>query len=401
MATVNIKFRRPKIEEDEGVIYYQIKHKKSNKIIITKHRLYVHEWDSYENLGNVSTPGKERKVHILKIKNKINNDILSIKSIISSLDGLQTNYDASTIAKIFKDQLYDTTLFVYMQELISKLSSLDRVRTSETYKSTLNSFMRFRNGVDIIIKDITSNLMMEYEAYLKSQNVTKNTISFYMRILRAVYNRAVEQNYTGQRSPFKRVYTGIDKTTKRSLLLREIKRIKALNLSQHRDLSTARDLFLFSFYTRGMSFVDMAYLKKEDINGGKLSYNRRKTGKQLHIKWEKCMQDIVDNYSTNKTQYLLPIIKDSKKSELKQYRSGLSAMNNKLKKIAQMAKIETPLSMYVARHSWASVAKSKYIPISVISEGMGHDSESTTKIYLASLDTTVIDKANRLILKLL
>ena len=58
-----------------------------------------------------------------------------------------------------------------------------------------------------------------------------------------------------------------------------------------------------------------------------------------------------------------------------------------------------PLTMHVARHCWASVAKSKNIPLSVISEGMGHDSEETTRIYLASLDTSVVDKANSLILK--
>ena len=57
-----------------------------------------------------------------------------------------------------------------------------------------------------------------------------------------------------------------------------------------------------------------------------------------------------------------------------------------------------PLTMYVARHSWASAAKAKGIPVSVISEGMGHDSESTTQIYLASLDTSIVDSANSIIL---
>ena len=77
----------------------------------------------------------------------------------------------------------------------------------------------------------------------------------------------------------------------------------------------------------------------------------------------------------------------------------MSLINRKLKTIGNMVGIQLPLTMYVARHSWASAAKTKNVPISVISEGMGHDSELTTQIYLASLDTAVVDKANRMILK--
>lgn len=146
-----------------------------------------------------------------------------------------------------------------------------------------------------------------------------------------------------------------------------------------------------------MSFVDMAYLKKKNLKNGVLTYRRRKTKQQLTIKWEKPMQEIVDKYpDTN--MYLLPIIREVE-NERKQYENALHLINNKLKEISIMINLAARLTMYVARHSWASVAKSKNIPISVISEGMGHDSESTTQIYLASLDNSVIDKANKLILK--
>jgi integrase len=73
-------------------------------------------------------------------------------------------------------------------------------------------------------------------------------------------------------------------------------------------------------------------------------------------------------------------------------------INRKLKTIGNMVGIQLPLTMYVARHSWASAAKTKNVPISVISEGMGHDSEMTTQIYLASLDKAVVDEANIMIL---
>ena len=157
-------------------------------------------------------------------------------------------------------------------------------------------------------------------------------------------------------------------------------------------------MFLFSFYTRGMSFVDMAYLKKRNLHNGILTYRRKKTGQQLSIKWEKCMQDILDKYPANPTEYLLPVIISTQKDERKQYRSALTLTNRKLKTISDLVHSPYPLSMYVARHSWASIAKSKNIPISIISEGMGHDSETTTQIYLASLDSSIIDKANHRII---
>ena len=260
--------------------------------------------------------------------------------------------------------------------------------------------MRFRKNKDVQLDDMDADLVMEYEAWLKMNGVSLNTISFYMRILRATYNRAVEKGLTVQKHPFKHVYTGMDKTRKRAISLKDIKRIKELDLSGKPHWELARDMFLFSFYTRGMSFIDMAYLKKSDLKNGILSYRRHKTGQQLHIRWESCMEKIVVQYAAGcSSEYLLPILKLPSKKLRSQYKSTLFRINKYLKEIAKLCGIATPLTMYVTRHSWASIAKSKNIPISVISEGMGHDSEETTRIYLASLDGSVIDKANLLILK--
>ncbi len=286
-----------------------------------------------------------------------------------------------------------------MQGVISQLKQCGKHRTSETYIATLRSFKNFRNGDDIPLNEINSNLMLAYEASLHSRGVSKNSSSFYMRILRAVYNRAVEQGLTPQRRPFKHVYTGIDKTVKRAISLAAIRRIKNLDLTHSPALDFARDIFLFSFYTRGMSFIDISYLKKKDLAGGILSYRRRKTGQQLFIKWEQCMQAIVDKYPTpHNSPYLLPIIKSSDDDHT-QYKNVQFRINKHLKEIARKLRLSAPLTMYVARHSWASIARSKNIPLSVISEGMGHDSEATTQIYLNSLDSTIIDNANRQILK--
>ena len=276
---------------------------------------------------------------------------------------------------------------------------MGKVRTVETYTSTLNSFIRFMDGKDVALGDMDSDLMTAYEAWLRSKEISMNTISFYMRILRATYNRAVEKGLVTQRFPFKHVYTGVERTTKRAVPLRVMKQLRMLDLSIYPAKRFARDMLLFSFYTRGMSMVDMAFLRKKDLDNSILTYRRKKTGQRLFVKWEPCMQEIVDRYNIPESPYLLPIIVKSGVDERKQYINASHRINRHLKTIGKELGLSVPLTHYVARHSWASAARSKNIPISVISEGMGHDSETTTRIYLASLDTATIDKANSLILK--
>ena len=177
-----------------------------------------------------------------------------------------------------------------------------------------------------------------------------------------------------------------------------IKRIKQLDSPKESSLAFARDIFLFSFYTRGMSFIDMAFLRKSDLEGGVLSYRGQKTGQRLFIKWEPCMQELVERYGEKHTPYLLSLIRRPGENERRQYLSESHRITRNLKTIGKTLGLSSPLTMYVARHAWASIAKSKNIPIAVISESMGHDSEKTTRIYLAALDKTSIDDANNLIL---
>ena len=407
MATVKVKWRPSTVEGKAGTIYYQIIHNRIVRQLKTEYKIFADEWSDTRGLLTSGYENEGRADILLSIQERINWDLKRLNAIIERFDKRSTQYTADDIISAFAVQSQEESFFGFMQSVIAKLKLLNKHRTAENYATTLNSFMQFRANEDLLLGEITSDLMMRYEAYLISRGVTKNTSSFYMRILRAVYNRAVEQELTEQRNPFKHVYTGIDKTVKRAISFAAIKRIKELDLSFQPVLDFARDMFLFSFYTRGMSFIDMAYLQKSDLKSGVITYRRRKTGLQLAIKWEPCMQEIVDKYKRNNTYrsmssdspYLLPLLKPPFDNSRNQYRSALQQINKSLKMIAKLAKIDLPLTMYVARHSWASIARSKHIPLSVISEGMGHDSEATTQIYLASLDTAVIDRANSLILK--
>ena len=322
-----------------------------------------------------------------------------LTKIIRKLESNGLSYTADDVVDEFHRYASEYSLFNFMEGMIAKLKQNGKIRTSETYTAALNSFKKFHNDEDIMLDCINSEVMEAYEAWHQNRGNSPNTISFYTRILRAVYHHAVEEEIIENRNPFRHVYTGVDKTVKRALPLQTIKKIKALDLSLNPTLDFARDMFMLSFMLRGMSFIDMAYLRKTDLSNGYIIYRRRKTGQQLTIEWTKDMQLILDKYPENTSDYLLPIIRNTGINERSIYRNTGYNINHNLKAIAKLLKISIPLTLYVARHSWASAAKSKGIPLSVISEGMSHDSEATTQIYLASLDTSVVDKANSLILK--
>ena len=397
MASIKIKFRPSTVEGKEGGLYFQIIQNRVIRQMNTDYKIYAYEWDA--EIESVVVSGA--RAHILcSIRERMEWDLSRFERIVRQLEQERRKYTADDVITLFHKVTKETSLFSFMHSVIIQLRQLGKIRTSETYTATLKSFMEFREEQDVPLDGVNSDLMLLYEAHLKAKGVRMNTISFYMRILRAVYNRAVEKELTPQKYPFRHVYTGVDKTVKRAVPVKVIKALKELNLSMKSSLDFARDMFMFSFYTRGMSFVDMAYLKKTDLQNGILTYCRRKTGQRLTVKWEKCMEEIIKKYPSNSSTYLLPIIKEQG-NERKQYDNALHLVNYRLKDLSGMLKLQRPLTMYVARHSWASVAKVRNVPLSVISEGMGHDSEKTTQIYLASLEASVVDKANKMILELL
>lgn len=298
-------------------------------------------------------------------------------------------------------RLQPVTVFSFLDTQIAWLQTVGRNGTAQNYQRARNSFSLYRCGRDISLRSVTSELICDYESWLKRRSVTRNTVSFYMRILRSVYNKAVEKGLAPQSAPFKYVYTGIEKTRKRAVDEGIVVRLQQFDLSGRPSLCFARDLFLFSFYCRGMAFVDMAYLRKGDIRNGLLTYARRKTGQLLYIRLEECMLRIIARYTPLAcTEYLFPIIdsQDPSRAYLS-YRSALSYYNKHLKELSVLLGLERRLSSYVARHTWATVARKMQIPVTIISEGLGHRSEQTTQIYLASLEQSVIDNANRRILQ--
>lgn len=272
------------VDGKEGGLYFQIIHNRVVRQLNTDYKVFAEEWDA--EAESIIVNGNRSNL-LLGIQERLAWDVARLEKVVRSLETERRRFTTDDVITMFHKLTKESSLFTFMHGVIAQLKQLGKVRTSETYTATLNSFMAFRNEQDIPLDGISSDMMLLYEAHLKARGVRMNTISFYMRNLRAVYNRAVEKGLTTQQYPFRHVYTGVDKTVKRAIPIKAIKALKDLDLATNLTLDFARDMFMFSFYTRGMSFVDMAYLKKTDLQNGMLTYRRRKTGQELSIKWEK------------------------------------------------------------------------------------------------------------------
>lgn len=398
MSSIKVKFRPTPESGREGTIYYQITHRRTARLLSTDYRIRPEEWNTERSsLKVIGTP--ERRAQILAIKESINCDVERFQRIIRNLDDRLTAYTSDDIIEEFRRYSQEYSLFGYMQTIITRLKQKSHLGTADNYKSTLNNFRHFRNNDDICLDRINARLIEDYQAWLTGRGLVLNTSSFYIRILRAVYNRAVDEGIIENHYPFRHVYTGVDKTVKRALPLETIRKMNQLDLGSRPKLDFARDMFVLSFYFRGMSFIDMAFLRKSDLRNGAITYRRRKTHQQMIIGWTKEMQDILNKYEVNPTERLLPILTKDNVDLRAAFKKIRFQINQNLKKIGGELKIPIPLTLYVARHSWASGAKAKGFPLEVISEGLGHDSVATTQIYLTSLETTVIDHANAILMK--
>ena len=399
MATTRFKFRASSVSGKQGTLFIQVIHKRATRQISTSYKLYPQEWDA--DRQSVVVPkdtSSKRSPYLHNVQEALRSDAARLRLIILSLDHSRKAYQAKDVVKRFLKKEQSDEFAVFAETLIGQKREEGHLSLATKYQSALNSLNRFLEGRLLTFDEMDASQMLSYENYLKKQGLCSNTTSFYMRNLRAIYNRAVEQGLASQSHPFARVYTGIAKTLKRAVNAGEVQKIKAQKLPPHSAADFSRDIFLFSLYTCGMSPIDIAYLKKSNIHDGILVYNRQKTGQQIQIRWEKCMQQLVDKYARDNSPYLFPIISSPGIDETRQYQNKIHLINHHLKKLGQQLGLSSKLTIYVARHSWASIAKSQNVPIAAISEAMGHTSERTTLIYLKLFENTLVESANQKVL---
>ncbi|MCH5228740.1 MAG: site-specific integrase [Muribaculaceae bacterium] len=286
-------------------------------------------------------------------------------------------------------------------ERIEYLRQSNKFGTALNYNRAKNSLQKYVDNHNAGDEKLTASFIESYAAYLSQNGLVRNSISFHMRIIRAVYNKVSTTSDSLPCDIFRNVYTGVDKTGKRCIDSQVLASFLKLELYQYPDLEQARDLFFFSVYARGMAFVDIAFLKKSNIKGNDIVYQRRKTGKLMRIKIEYEMRLILNRYlsQSHKSDYVFDILKPNCRESLyHQYLNALSCYNYRLTRISEMLGLDRSLSSYTARHTWATLAYKCSIPLSVICAGMGHSSERITRIYLSSIDDDRINIANRMVL---
>lgn len=396
MATFKLKFRPSNAEGKSGTLYFQVSHRRSTRTVYTDYHIMPEEWDGRTSfLRIIGTP--ERQVELQLTASKVLWDSRQFTSLITEKEQAMVEYTVDDIVSAFRFLPPCQTWFGFIHGMIAKKLHVGRLGTAKTYRDALASFSRFRGGDDITIDALDAELMIRYEAWLKEQGLKRNSSSCYLRTLRTLYRKAVEKGLTTDKGIFRHVFTGFAPTAKRALPLDVIRAIRRLDLPGGSDLAFVRDMFMMSIYLQGISFVDLAYLKKDDIKNGLLQYSRKKTGQSISIGWESAMQEIVDAYAhlTVGSPYLLPIITRADGTERRQYERMEHKANRQLKKIGEMLSLQVPLTTYVGRHCWASTMRDMGVSLSVVSKGLGHESLKTTQIYLSSIDTGGVVKANR------
>ncbi len=394
MATIKVKLRPSSVEGKAGVIFYQITHNRKIQQITTKLRVQPADWDADKGLPAPSAPNSTM------IQNHVESDVALLKRVIADLEESGTDYSVADVVRRYHSPQSHISVLDYMRTQIEQLRAANRLGTAQNYDKTMHSFEAFLGAVKLPLAAMTERVIAEYNAFLVQRGLVRNSVSFYMRVLRAVYNKAVRQKLIEQTDPFADVYTGIDRTRKRAVSESVIAQLYRLELSDGSPLALTRDLFIFSYCTRGMAFVDIAYLRKSNVQNGMICYARRKTGQLLSVRIEPAIQRIIDRYASEQTPYLFPILASLDAGEAyEQYRAALNTHNRLLKRLSRMLSDGCLLTSYTARHSWATAARNHNVPISVISAGMGHTSEQTTQIYLTTLENSVIDDANEGIIK--
>lgn len=377
--------------------------------VSTAYRVYPDEWDSRHHCLVYKGCDAVRRRELIHIEEGLQLERQNLEEIISRLEE-SSSCSALMVCEAYRRSKDRKSLWVFSERQCRDLQLQGRERTARAYRTVCKGLLSFLDREDISLSSLDSALMQSFERSLRECGRAANTISYYMRNLRAIYNKAVDEGLVRSlhSNPFTHVYTGVKATRKRALnkgsllrlyeldVLAGVDRIKApKEYEQLSGLLDAQRLFFFSFHARGISFVDMAYLRKDNIRGGVLSYYRKKTGRQIEVKITAPMQGIINSFAERVRQspYLFPIIQKTNVKARLQYESGLRLQNKRLEKLALLAGVQQKVTTHVARHSWATMAKRENLPLWVISEGLGHSNEKTTYTYLASFERSVLDLA--------
>jgi len=363
-------------------------------------RLTPKDWDEKKAEVKRSHPERDLMNHV--IAQTLQNYREAIQAFILEGKDFTPDYLIDSLEKFNKK----ITFYQYFKLRIESLNEANQVGNAKVYHDTLNQLILFTKNKDYTFEEVDISFLNKFYNKMKSMNLTDSTMSVRFRTIRAVFNSAQKEGYISKELyPFKdfKISTLFSsKTSKRAIPKSELQKIESLDLSKGSKIWEAQQFFLFSYYGQGINFIDIAHLKWENIVNNRVYYRRMKTGEPMNFLIQPFHQLLFDfyrplTYSSNDA-YIFQILNKKAHLTAKQRQNRthkvITRVNQDLKTIAQMAGISTPLTTYVARHTFATVLKhSKNVPISVISQAMGHQTEAITNTYLADFDNSVIDDA--------
>ncbi len=288
----------------------------------------------------------------------------------------------------------------FAKECIVKMETSGRYSTAHLYKNALRSFSEYLKTMDVRFCDINFENLKAYNCYLRDCGKKLNTISTYMRMLRSIYNKGVDIGlapYIGRL--FRNVYTGVDSSHKKAIPPQELHQL-FYGETNSRELFKTQQIAKILFQFSGMSFVDLAHLKRSNLSNDTLEYYRIKTGTRICVDMMPETENLINTLKrTDDSDYLFDILSGiyckNEYAGYVEYQSALRHFNVSLKKLAKSLGIKVPVSSYTFRHSWATTAKYLGTPIEMISESLGHRSISTTQIYLKGFNSSRLAKVNR------
>jgi integrase/recombinase XerD len=399
-----VLYTSKKLSNGEHPVMLRIIKDRRTKYLSTGFSCPVDLWDANSNLP------KKKHPHYTEIAILLGKKKLDAQKLLYEFENEDNDLSAYEIkTKLTKTRVRNPSVFDYFENIIKRLINKGQIKTAEVYKDTQKN-LKYYTSKKIRFSDIDVQFLSGFEEHLIVKGKGGNTIYIYLRTLRALINKAIKEDVCSEKYyAFKKFslskYSKI-KTAKRALSKEEIGQIIHLNTNDFPHLADAKNIFLFSFYCRGMNFIDIAFLKWTNIRKDRLVYTRSKTKELFSLQLLPPAQDILNYYKDqileNKESYVFPLIKETHITPTMIYNRKLKMLrkiNEGLKEIAEIVGIKSVLTTYVARHSYATIMKKNGISTSIISQALGHDSEKTTQIYLESFENSVIDEASKQVLQ--
>ncbi|WP_435135979.1 site-specific integrase [Formosa sp. A9] len=343
---------------------------------------------------------------VKRLNNKLLKEKVLANNIIDKLNEKEElNYLSVTQLKNkITKKVTVKSFFEYSNTIIDELNKVERYGNANSYYAVTKILKKFNNNHDLKFNEVNYGFLKKFEKYHYSRGNSTNGLAVYMKTIRAIYNKAIKDGIISKEAyPFNNYRIKTTPTEKRAIDLKSIKSIMELELNENDTLFHYRNYFLASYMLYGVSFIDMAFLKLENIVGNRVKFFRRKTSKPYDIKITPQLKKILVYYIKGKTKqdFIFPIItRDTYELQYKDVLWARKRYNKGLKEIAGKCEIDQRLTSYVSRHSFATQAMLQDVPLQAISAMLGHNRLSTTQIYLKSLPSEVLDDYNKKLVSL-